>query len=525
MLRPDLRQRRHLLAMIPFLAQIAWCVGSSPTAPAQDAGVSIDDVLKEIGTKYRFREVYSLKDAEAAAGEIAQTRNAFRETLGMTIDSPKGAPIKSERTRQLIYSERPAILAANNRVDAVVRRFETFRFDPAPQGIDAEKKKPLEGLTIYVFRGPESENVLSLTENRQLTDLEYQVATSVPTILNNAELLPTIPLRIGDSWPLSRTAARSLVGRGKVSSATLAGKLLSIDPVGQDAAKYSALISVSGQVVTDMGTCSLNLQYQFEFSKQAAVIENPSTIGNRESATVLAVTGGIRKLSLAQVEISDLQGSQGRLKQVFDRKLVFERQLSGTQTPIEVPAAVPTPTKENSWLVFEDSENRFRMIHPPVFKPRVEDESSIMFVTTAPIPEFVRVDLDAKNIKPEGLRKDFEKEWTAEGFEIFAVSEDYQEGWGDDRRVYRVEAALQATDTGNKQRGHFDAYVMQFPQNQTILAEALTYNERSSQFRDLVEEMLKSIELSVETAPKAPPADAAPAAVQPPGAPAAAPNP
>jgi hypothetical protein len=107
-----------------------------------------------------------------------------------------------------------------------------------------------------------------------------------------------------------------------------------------------------------MGTCSLNLQYQFEFSKQAAVIENPSTIGNRESATVLAVTGGIRKLSLAQVEISDLQGSQGRLKQVFDRKLVFERQLSGTQTPIEVPAVVPTPTKENSWLVFEDSETR-----------------------------------------------------------------------------------------------------------------------------------------------------------------------
>ncbi len=519
---------RHLLTLAPAAlillgGTISPQVAPGMQEPAANAQQDTDEAIKDVSTRYRFREAFSVKDVEPLPGEIAQSRSAFRETLSMTVDSPKGAPNKSERTRQLIYSERPAILGQGGRVDAVIRRFETFRFDPAPQGVEFEKNKPLEGLTIFAMRAPEGENILSLVDKRQITDLEYQVATTVPSIMNDAELLPPSPLRIGDSWPLSRAAARILVGRGRVSSSTLSGTLKSVQPSPQDETRITALVGVSGQVVTDLGTCSLNLQYQFEFSKQSATIDQINSPLNRDGGGVLTVSGGIRKLSLAQVEIADLAGSQGRLKQVFDRKLIFERQLTGRQQPIELPTEPPTPTKENSWLVFEDSSNRFRMIHPPILKPRIEDEKSIMFVSSGPVQEFVRVDLDGGDIKPEGLRKDLEKEWTAEGFEIFAVSEDYlKEDWGD-RRVYRVEAALQATDTGNKARSQFDAYVIQFPQNATVLAESLTFSDRPSTFRDLVEEMLKTIELSVPTAPKAPSEPAPPgAAPTNPAAPAAA---
>jgi len=505
--------RRHLLTLVPaalliLRGTIAPQAAPWMQAPAVDVQQEVNEAIKDVSTRYRFREAFSVKNVEPLPGEIAQTRSAFRETLSMTVDSPKGAPAKSERTRQLIYSERPAILGQGGRVDAVIRRFETFRFDPAPQGIELEKNKPLEGLTIFAMRAPEAENVLSLVDKRQITDLEHQVATTVPSIMNDLELLPPSPLRIGDSWPLSRAASRILVGRGRVSSSTLTGTLKSVQPSQQDETRITALVGVSGQVMTDLGTCSLNLQYQFEFGRQSATFDQINNPLNRDGGSVLTASGGIRKLSLAQVEIADIPGSQGRLKQVFDRKLIFERQLTGRQEPIELPTETPRPTKENSWLVFEDSNNRFRMVHPPILKPRVEDEDSIMFVSSGPVQEFVRIDLDGGDIKPEGLRKDLEKEWTAEGFEIVAVSEDYlKDDWGD-RRVYRVEAALQATDTGNKARSQFDAYVIQFPQNTSVLAEALSFSERPGVFRDLVEEMLKTIELSVPTAPRAP-ADAA----------------
>lgn len=529
---------RHLLTLLPVVGLVLLGMTESQPVTAQNpapgqGGQTVEEAIKDVSTKYRFREVFSVKDVEPIPGEIAQTRSAFRETLGMTIDSPKGAPIKSERTRQMIYSERPALLGQGGRVDAVVRRFETFRLDPAPQGLDFEKKRPLEGLSIFAMRAVEGENALSLVTDRQITDYEHQNATSVPSIMNDGELLPPAPVRLGDNWPMSRTAARQLVGRGRVSSSSLVGTLKSIEPNPQDQSRFSALVGVSGQVVTDMGTCSLNLQYQFEFDSKSSSIDVPTGALNRDAGPVLVAQGGIKKLSLAQVEISDLEGSQGRLKKVFDRKLIFERQLSGRQDPIELPASMPAATKENSWLVFEDSGNRFRMIHPPVLRPFVEEESHIDFSTIGKIPpEVVRIDLDSDGIKPESLRKYYEAEWKAEKFEIFAVSEGFLEGdWGD-RRVYRVEAALQSTDSGSNQRSQMDVYMIQFPQNVTIMAECNTFSERPAVFRDMVEEMLKSIELTTPTAPKAP-AEPAPAgnanppaqapAAQPEAAPAPAP--
>ena len=73
-------------------------------------------------------------------------------------------------------------------------------------------------------------------------------------------------------------------------------------------------------------------------------------------------------------------------------------------------------------------------------------------------------------------------------------------------------------DSSATQRGHFDAYVMQFPQgNQTYIAESTTWQERSDEFRNMVEEVLQTIELSTPTA------SAAPAATKPPAG--SAPNP
>jgi hypothetical protein len=46
---------------------------------------------------------------------------------------------------------------------------------------------------------------------------------------------------------------------------------------------------------------------------------------------------------------------------------------------------------------------------------------------------------------------------------------------------------------------------MQFPQNnQTYIAESTTWQERSDEYRDMVEEVLQTIELTTPTAPVAP---------------------
>jgi len=387
-------------------------------------------------------------------------------------------------------------------VGAVVRRFETLRFDPPPQGLDAAKNPPLDGLVVYAVKGAMGEQIVSLIEGRSISDFEFGVATTVPTLLNFGELLPQTPMRIGDSWTINRSASRMLLGRGQVLSSKLTGTLASIQPSATNPKDYNAVLQISGNVTTDLGTCALNLQYEFDFSEGTARLDDVPMIGTRSPDTVITASGAITKLTFAQLEVSDVEGSDGRLKQVFDRKLVFERQVAGRQNPLNIPSSAPTPTKENSWLVFEDPANRFVLRHPPVFKPQMTEENTILFVAASDPPEFIRVDLDGKDIKPEGFRKDLEEEWKADGFQVFAVTEGWlaEPGWKN-RRVYRVEAALQAKDAPGRLRGHFDAYVMQLPQNQQYVAESMTYSQQSNQFRSMVEEILQTIEIRAETKP------------------------
>lgn len=471
---------------------------ANPAAAADD----LEDALKDVSTKYRFREVYTKKDGEALPGEIAQTRNAFIEKLKMTVDRPKGAPMVTERTRQQIYSERPASITGLTKVDAVVRRFETLRFNPAPQGLNMEKNPPLDGLSLYVVRGPAGEQVVSLDSNRSITDFEHQVATSVPTLLNFAEILPQSPVRIGDTWAINRTAARILVGRGQVESTSLKGELKDVKPLASDPSQMLATSEIQGQVVTNMGTCFIRIQYLYQFPKSVASIEKLAAFGNRGADKVLVTQGAIGVLTQAQMEVSDVPGTDGRLKQTFERTLTYERRTGGRQTPIPLPAETPKPTKANSWLVFEDAENRFSMAHPPVFQPQETDKDSMMFVTAGDPPSFIRLDLEGAGTKPEAFRKELEAEWKAEGTKVFALQEGFLDDkeWGD-RRVYRIEAAIQTADSKAQQRGHFDCWIIQFPQNnQTYIAESVTWNQRSNEFRDMVEEILQTIKLSTPTA-------------------------
>ena len=489
---------------------------------AAAAGNALDNALADVSTKYRFKEVYTRKDGDPLPGEIGQTLNALKEKLVMTMDVPKGPPVKSERSRQVIYTERPASLTGLSKVDAVARRFETLRFEPAPQGLHVAEKPPLDGLTIYAVRGPAGEQVVSLDDSRSITDFEHQVATTVPTLLNFAELLPQGALRIGDTWQLNRNAARLLVGRGQVSATSLQGSLESVKPSPANAAVMIAKMNIVGKVSTNLGTCDLNLQYLFEFPKAVATIEKLAAFGAKAPAQVLVAQGAIIKLSQAQIEISDIDPN-GRLKQVFDRSLTYERRIGGRQKPLAVPANTPTPSKANSWLVFEDPENRFTLKHPPVFRPDMKEENSILFVTSNDPPDFIRVDMDGNGTKPEQFRKDLEAEWKAEGIQVFALQDGYlnDKAWGD-CRVYRLEAALKMPGVQGNQRAHFDAYVIQYPVNQTYIAESTTWQERPGDYRDLVEEILQGIKLSTPTAKPAP-ADVKPDAGQPaaPAAPAA----
>ncbi|MFM7592890.1 MAG: hypothetical protein ACKO85_13970, partial [Isosphaeraceae bacterium] len=301
-----------------------------------------------------------------------------------------------------------------------------------------------------------------------------------------------------------------LLGRGQVQSTKLLGTLISVQPSASNPKDYIAILGISGNVTTDLGICSLNLQYEFDFTEGTARVDDLPVIGARGQDTIISASGAITKMTYAQLEVSDVDGSDGRLKQVFDRKLIFERQVTGRQNPVNIPASPPTPSKENSWLVFEDPLNRFTMLHPPSFRPQLTDDNMVLFVTADKEPDFIRLDADALNVKPEQLRKDLEAEWKADGFQVFAVSE----GWLDDpvwknRRVYFVEAALQAKDVGNGKRGHFDAFHIQFPQNTPVLAESMTYSEQSTQFRALVEQILQTVEMKAQAkAPAAKPADA-----------------
>ena len=163
-------------------------------------------------TRYRFIERYALTEDGARPEVITQYRVAIRETIKTSIDNPQGTPQRNETTLQTISSERPAQVSGTGAVTAVVRRYEAFRVTPVPSA-GPSGGRLLEGLTLwYRPRAGQAPQILSLTEDARLRDLEYNVAARQVYLPDLTAVLPALPSRIGERWKVPLTAVQAMLG-------------------------------------------------------------------------------------------------------------------------------------------------------------------------------------------------------------------------------------------------------------------------------------------------------------------------
>jgi hypothetical protein len=480
------------------------------TAPPPTASATPD-----LAARYRLHEVYTdgTRGARGAPGAINGHRVAFRETIFWIIENPQAAPSRKEATTHVIYSERPAEVSNldERMVSAAVRRYESVRLDPLPEG-RAPRPPLFDNLTIWFEeRTGDPPLVLALTPGRRLRDREYMLASRQVFVPSLAFALPDLPLRIGDSYEVGRRGIEALIAV-PVSRGSVRGTLQSVQDDPASPGRKKATLDLIGRVDTARGTTSIHALILFSFA-------NVDAIAN---TNVRDAVGRIDSLSLAQ-EASGPADANERLKMHLRRELVLERRALADPNALAIPNPAPTATVTNSWLSYEDPEGLFRFEHPQEFQaaPGTEEETLDLVRFAAEGPDVISVRLLKKGeIDADKLRAGRFASWADDGVKPVAGAA----GWLPERlwpgrRVYRFEAALPMSDdptkpaAGPSSRIHFDGYVIQTGQDNGLYVESTTPQDDPGPFRVLVEQMIKTVAFDggASPAPAPGPGPAAPA--------------
>jgi hypothetical protein len=548
---------RYLLVVATFAAGLsmfgprarplgaAQVPGESPPA----AGLSDRDLI----TRYRFSERYG-KEAEIDEnGALGQFRVGIQETIRddpgqvegtkagrpeMTKagrpegtkagrpEAPRGDKLPSNyQQRQIVYVERAAEVSSLGQVKSLVRRYEKARLNSDPTGAKPGGAHTIEGMTIWFRHQPDDRaQIISLDEGRELRDSDYKFAALQWFVPGLTVLLPSSPVRIGDTWPISRLGVGVLVEGGyKITHGGLTGKLVEVrrDPKGSDRDRI-AVIEITGrlQVVRGADPMQMGVRAQIEFAFAIPRPPESSPVETKEDATVDA-SGGIVRLSMASsgttTTTTAALGASGteRIVRNFKKEVVLERQLADTGAALEIPRDAkgtfipPVPTPENSWLTYIDPQGRFRFRHPQeLYRPqdvgiaRPTDPNKLELIHIRPGGGADRVTVEVlpkAQRKPDEVLQALLADWKKHELEVLQGGAGWlPEGDWPGMRAYRIEDALmiKGRSTRGLTRIHFDGYVIHFSRapEASVVVEATTVQDPPTQFRRDVEGMLKTFQ-------------------------------
>jgi hypothetical protein len=527
-------------------------------APAQEQGKTTgetDDRSKTAGpaatealsVKYQFRERYSSKADPARPELVTQYRVATLQTWKQTWERAQGAPKRIETVRQTIYTERPVQFDRVGDVVAAVRRYDRVRMKTeAPH----EPLNPplLEGLTIWYGRRPgQMPQVLSLTPDRRLREFEYGCITTDEFLPQLSFLLPTQPQRVGDSWPILRSTAKSVWNEEPAANTfEMTGTLISVAKAESGTALI-ATFGISGQLdVPRGGACAFNARLTFRFnpvtgaapadtSKARVSRTGPGASSLERGQGIVEARGQITHALMALATQVPVPDTEGRLKTTATREVNLERRpfptnaneagAAGGVPPLELPTAAPIADEANSWLLYDDARGRFHFRHPQelhepeyaalppdevhLLDQRLEVGKDVLIVKLPPKggdPKLLRTFYD-----PALLRKAVDAEWAAQGLEVIPG----EAGWLPDatwapwkRKVYRLEIAVKpAEGVETYKRLFVDYYLVTLSPNQPVLVESMTIRENHVPFRNEIERVIQTFEFgAAEGKAKATPA-------------------
>ena len=462
----------------------------------------------DLTNRYRFAERYTSDDERTGAGMVGSCRVGLLEVIRDSVDSEQGAPKRTESTRQVIFSERPAENSGPAGVTAVTRTFERYRAKPQ----DPSKTmgaRPFEGLTALIRpKLGELPQILSLTEGRLLTEYEYDVAARQVFIPQLAALLPTQAVRVGDTWRVPRRAAQAMLGDPYVQGDTLVGKLAEIKKE-VEGPRMVASISISGKATGPAGDSVVNAEALFTFIPKSSLKEfsTEPSFPPRPTQDVIESAGAITELRLGKMSSGPLPGP-GRLRFQSNREVILHRQLglgAGGVAPPKVEKA-PAATEANAWITHVDPGGRYAFRHPEDLLPpervqaAAEPNTTLLVRTRREGRDMLQVEFVGKTLAPEDLKKELGEKIGVLKLEIIKGAEEWlpEVDWPR-MKVHRIEAALKVDPKGGVAAGstriHFDAYLILFGQSASVLAIATTSRDAVAPFRKEIEQILKSIQL------------------------------
>lgn len=490
-----------------------------PNQPPASGPRSARDLI----SRYRFSERYTNVPSPSDDAMIGQYRVGIRESL-QEDDSkaqspakrgePKGAEPAKKRVPQenlvqetsLIYVERPAEVSGLGQVKSLVRHYERARLTTTATN-QLPGPHSLEGMTI-LFR-PQTDDlpeIVNLTPEKPLRESDYRFAALQLFVPNLTVLLPPSPLRVGDTWPISKLGVRTLVEGQRILSGGLVGTLVDVR-TEENTDQMLAVLDISGRIVVQRGTVAIRMavraQLEFAFSR-AREEEGKPARPSREEGTIEA-RGGITRLSMAVNGTAMSDHAQRDIK----RELVFERQLTGSGRPLELPETLPQPTEENSWLTYVDPENRFFFQHPQelhqpqeygLTKTTAPGVVELMHIRFGTGRDWISLDFQPKSDrKAEDIHKSVFDDWKNKKLDVLEGTVGWlPEGAWPGKRVYRFEAVIlgRGRSAQGVERVHFDGYVVQLKGNDgALLVQSTTAQDAPLAFRKDVEAMLRTFQI------------------------------
>jgi hypothetical protein len=510
-------------------------LGQETTAPRPaeraDEGVS---------AHYKFLERYATTEDPAKPDQLVQYQVGTRETTKVTQEKPQGAPEVNQTTFQTIYTERVAKLGKGTSVSDLVRRYDRADLKTTLD-IPRYKTKLLEGLTVLYRPRPNLlPSIQCLVPGRQLREHEYIGIAYQVFLPSLSVILPRKPCRMGDTWMIPREATAALVGKmPEEEGYDVTAEILEVrkNPPGPS---LTAVIAVKGQFVIADGPAAINGQIHFTFVPSEPVADrgrSGSEAMTKESSGSQPATGeraagsydakgSITKVSIAEELVMGIAGGDGRLKQTVRRELSLQRRPSAPGqggTSLELPSPLPEPNVQNTWLIYDDPQGRYHLLHPQDLKVQNYPDGGIDLLENPPYgQDAIRIklvgstgdpDRDRNAFDPLVEKKQIEDEWKRKGEKIVPGPSGWlpEADWASvKRKVYRMEAALIPADMAPAlptDRLYIDHYLVQFPRNELLKVTAITTRDPHRQFRDATEMLIKSFgfgpsESSIPAAPQ-----------------------
>jgi hypothetical protein len=511
-----------LVALVATSALPGSAAAQPPaTKPAQPAAEA-----PALSARYRFQEKYVLKEDPEQPAALSQYKVGSRETVKITLERPQGAPEVEQTVLQTVYADRVAKVNRDGLLSEVVRRYDGVRLTSTLQ-FTAYKTPPIEGLVVlYRLQNRSGPQILSLTD-RQFRQREFEQISYQAFLPVLATVLPRKAVRQGDTWPVNRLSLWALVGALPFEEDLQVSAELHEVRNDESGKGMMAVIDVKGDFQVEQGPSQVNAEIYFRFHPAQGVataatakdsLAEPKAGAGREPSGIHDAPGHIAKVRMAQIITSAQPGGDGRLKQTVERQLVLDRRTpaegSGGAPAPDVPNPPPTANMRNSWLLYDDPQQRFHLLYPQEFGVRTTyPEGGIDLVDRRPDgQDVIQVNLVPKGDDPRRDRlaadplqekRALEEDWRKNGEKVLPGPS----GWLPDadwtalkRKVYRIEAALvpkEDSGPGPAPAGgriYMDRYIVQFAQNQVLRVTAMTTRDPHIAFRDMAESLIRTFE-------------------------------